>query len=122
MLNIIDEFSRKCLVIRVKRKLNSTDVVDALTDILIVRDPPAYIRSEMDRGLSLKPSSYGSRPRRRKDRLYIEPGSTWENGYCKSFAARFTDELLNGEIFCSQREAQIAIKQWRRHYNTKRPH
>jgi transposase InsO family protein len=32
------------------------------------------------------------------------------------------DELLNGEIFYSLREAQILIEHWRRHYNTKRPH
>ena len=70
MLNIIDEFSRKCLVIRVKRKLNSTDVIDALTGIFIVRDVPAYIRSEMDRSLSLKPSSYGSRPSAQRPPLY----------------------------------------------------
>jgi putative transposase len=32
------------------------------------------------------------------------------------------DELLNGEIFYSLREAQIIIESWRNHYNTKRPH
>jgi putative transposase len=32
------------------------------------------------------------------------------------------DELLNGEIFYSLREAQIIIERWRNHYNTKRPH
>jgi len=53
---------------------------------------------------------------------FIEPGSPWENGYCESFNARFRDELLNGEIFYSLREAQILIEQWRRHYNTVRPH
>ena len=53
---------------------------------------------------------------------YIEPGSPWENGYCESFNARFRDELLNGEIFYCLREAQILIEQWRKHYNTKRPH
>ena len=31
-------------------------------------------------------------------------------------------ELLNGEVFYSLREAQILIEQWRKHYNTKRPH
>lgn len=30
MLNIIDEFTRECLTIRIGRKLNSTDVIDAL--------------------------------------------------------------------------------------------
>ena len=53
---------------------------------------------------------------------YIEPGSPWENGYCESFNGRMRNELLNGEIFYSLREAQIIIESWRKHYNTKRPH
>ena len=36
--------------------------------------------------------------------------------------ARFRDELLNGEIFYTLKEAQIIIEEWRKHYNTKRPH
>jgi putative transposase len=32
------------------------------------------------------------------------------------------DELLNGEIFYSLREAQIIIEKWRNHYNTKLRH
>ncbi len=35
---------------------------------------------------------------------------------------RVADELLNGEIFYSLREAQIIIESWRKHYNAKRPH
>jgi putative transposase len=53
---------------------------------------------------------------------YIELGSPWENGYCESFNARLRDELLNGEVFYTLKEAQIIIEQWRKHYNTKRPH
>jgi putative transposase len=45
--------------------------------------------------------------------LYIEPGSPWENGYCESFNSKIRDELLNGEIFYSLKEAQILIEQWR---------
>ena len=119
--SLIDEFSRECLVIRVKRRLNSTDVIDALTDLLIFRGVSAYIRS--DNGLEfiaeavrLWIKAVGAKT------AYIEPGSPWENGYCDSFNARFRNELLNGKIFYSLREAQIVIKQWRRHYNTKRPH
>ena len=52
----------------------------------------------------------------------ITPGSPWENGYVESFNARLRDELLDGEIFDSLREAQILIESWRRHYNTVRPH
>ena len=45
-LNIIDEFPREALAIRVDRKLNSIDVVDALTGLFILRGPPAFIRSD----------------------------------------------------------------------------
>ena len=54
--------------------------------------------------------------------LYIEPGSPWENGYCESFNGKLRDELLNGEIFYSLKEARVVIEQWRHHYNTVRPH
>ena len=50
------------------------------------------------------------------------PSRAWENGYCESFNARFRDELLNGELFYTLKEAQILIEQWRIHYNTIRPH
>ena len=53
---------------------------------------------------------------------YITPGSPWENGYVESFNARLRDELLDGEIFYTLREAQIVIESWRRHFNTIRPH
>ena len=46
ILNILDEFSRECLAIKVDRKLNSTNVIDALTDLFILRGAPAFIRSE----------------------------------------------------------------------------
>jgi len=53
---------------------------------------------------------------------YIMPGSPWENGYCESFNSKLRDELLNGEIFYTLKEAKIIIERWRRHYNTIRPH
>ena len=93
--SIIDEFSRDCLAIRVKRKLNLTDVIDALTDLFIVRGVPAYIRSNN------RPKFIAEAVRQwikavGAETEYIEPGSPWENGYCKSFNPRFRDELLNG--------------------------
>jgi hypothetical protein len=50
------------------------------------------------------------------------PGSPWENGFIESFNARLRDELLDGEIFYSLKEARVVIESWRRHYNTERPH
>lgn len=53
---------------------------------------------------------------------YIAPGSPWENGYIESFNARLRDELIDGEIFYTLKEARIIVESWRRHYNTVRPH
>jgi hypothetical protein len=54
--------------------------------------------------------------------LYIEPGSQWENGYCKSFNSKLRDEFLNGYIFYSLKELRVLAERWRVHYNTVRPH
>ncbi len=120
-LNVIDEFTRECLAIRVKRKLSSIDVIDVLTDQFILRGPPAFVRSDNGPEFVAEAvcewiTAVGAKT------AYIEPGSPWENGYCESFNARFRDELLNGEIFYTLRETQIVIAEWRKHYNTVRPH
>jgi putative transposase len=121
MLNIVDEFTRECLAIRVARKLNSTDVIDVLSDLFLIRGVPAHVRSDngpefVAEAVQKWIGAVGA------STAYITPGSPWENGYVESFNARLRDELLNGEIFCSLREAQIIIEQWRRHYNQERPH
>ena len=121
MLNVLDEFTRECLVIRVKRKLNSIDVLDVLTDLFILRGIPAHIRSDNGPEFIAKAvrgwiSAVGAQT------AYIAPGNPWENGYCESFNARLRDELLNGEIFYSLKEAKTVIEAWRKHYNTVRPH
>ena len=46
MLNIIDEFTHECLAIRVSRRLKSIDVIDALSDLFILRGVPEHIRSD----------------------------------------------------------------------------
>ncbi len=121
MLNIIDEHTGECLAMRVERRLNSTDVIDVLTDLFIIRGVPIFIRSDNGPKFVAQAvrdwiGAVGAKT------TYIEPGSPWENGYCESFNTRLRNELLNGEIFYRLKEAQIIIEQWRRHYNTTRPH
>ena len=61
LLNILDEFSRECLTIRVKRKLNANDVIDALSDLFVLRGVPGFIRSDNARSSSPRRSGIGSR-------------------------------------------------------------
>jgi transposase InsO family protein len=121
MLNIIDEYSRECLAILVKRHITSQDVIDQLFELIIFRGIPEHIRS--DNGPEFTAKAIRSWINRLGVKtLYIEPGSPWENGYIESFNGKLRDELLNREIFTTLTEAKVLIEQWRREYNQIRPH
>ena len=75
MLNLIDEFSRECLAFRVDRGLRSTEVIDVLSDLFILRGMLDHIRS--DNGLEFIAkavrdwvAAVGAQT------AYIEPGSS----------------------------------------------
>jgi len=121
MLTLIDEHTRECLAIDVARKLKSEDVLERLSDLLVRRGVPKYIRSDNGPEFTAKKvrewlTKVGVKT------LFIEPGSPWENGYCESFNGRLRDELLAREQFDTLLEAKVLIERWRRHYNTVRPH
>ena len=121
MLNIIDEFTRECLTITVARKITSHQVIEKLADLFVTKGIPEHIRS--DNG----PEFTAKAVRKWLERLgvvtlFIEPGSPWENGYIESFNGKLRDELLNGEIFTTLLEAKVLIENWRKEYNTIRPH
>jgi hypothetical protein len=91
MLNVVDEFTREWLSIRINRKLKSSDVIDVLSDLFILRGVPEHIRP--DNGPEF-------------------------NGYVESFNARLRDELRNGEIFYTLAEARVIVESWRRFDHT----
>jgi putative transposase len=121
MLNLIDEFTRECLAIRPRRRLNSLNVIEVLADAMIQHGIPEHIRS--DNGPEFVAKNLRKWLHRTGAKtLYIEPGSPWENGYCESFNSKLRDQFLNGEIFYSLKEVQVLAERWRVHYNTLRPH
>ena len=120
-MTLIDEFTRECLAVRVARRINGPGVLETMAKVMLARGVPEHIRSDNGPEMTSKAvrewlAKAGAQT------LYIEPGSPWENGYCESFNSKIRDELLNGEIFYSLKEAQVLIEQWRNHYNTLRPH
>jgi putative transposase len=106
MLNLIDEHTRECLAIHVRRRINSANLIDVLANAMIEHGIPEYIRS--DNG----PEFVAKELRKWLARtgavtLYIEPGSPWENGYCESFNPKLRGEFLNGEILVQHRTATL---------------
>lgn len=121
MLTVLDEYSRECLAIRVRRRLNSRDVVMALSRLFIHKGIPEYIRSDNGAEFTSKfVRNWLSKIN--VETLYIHPGSPWENGYNESFNGRLRDEFLSRELFYTLKEAQVLIERWRVEYNTVRPH
>src|ERR1039458_8268321 len=121
MLNLIDEHSRECLMIRPERRWSSAKVIEALADVMVMKGVPEHLRSDngpefVARDLRKWLAGTGAKT------AYIEPGSPWENGYCESFNSKLRDEFLNGEICYSMKEIRVLAERWRVHYNTVRPH
>ena len=110
LLTLLDEYTRECLAIRVERRMGSLEVIERLSEVMLWRGIPEHIRSDngpefVARKLRQWLGNLGT------GRLYIEPGSPWENGYGESFNGKLRDECLNGEIFYSLQEAQGVIGQ-----------
>ena len=120
-LCVVDECTRECLALAVRRSFRAKEVLAVLAGLIAQRGAPAHLRS--DNGPEfvakavqawLKEQNVGP--------LYIAPGSPWENAYVESFNSRLRDEHLNREEFASLLEAQVLAAAWRRDYNEARPH
>jgi transposase InsO family protein len=121
ILPVVDEYTRECVVMVVGRRLKAKEVIQAIGQAAAKRGMPLHLRS--DNG----PEFIAQEVRRwlaeeGTKTLYIEPGSPWENAYSESFNSRLRDELLNGELFSSEKEAKVVLEEWRRAYNEQRPH
>jgi putative transposase len=79
ILSIIDEYTRECLALIIRRNLRSEDVLETLSNLFVSRGIPKYLRS--DNGPEFTAKAMGSwLARLSVQTLFIEPGSPWENG------------------------------------------
>jgi hypothetical protein len=121
ILTLIDEFTKEALEIYAAHRIRAHDVIDLFADVMIERGIPEHTRS--DNGpvmVAKKLREWLDKPGTKT--LCIATGSPWENGYCESFNGKLRNELLNGGIYYTLREAQVLIEQLRHHYNRVRPH
>jgi putative transposase len=120
-LSIVDEHTRECLTLEVRRSFKSGDVIEVLRELFLTRGTPGHIRS--DNGPEFIAQAIGEWLGKAKVRtLYVAPGSPWENGYAEGFHSRVRDELLDSELFTCVAEAKMLSEQWRLEYNHRRPH
>lgn len=118
---VIDEYTRECFRIDVSRSITSKRVIEQLDRLFQQHGSPANLRSDngpefVAEALKMYLADQDVETR------YIEPGAPWQNGYVESFNATFRDELLDRELFSTVLEAEVLSEQYRRKYNTYRPH
>lgn len=118
---VVDEYTRECLVLEVRRRIAAKAVREVLMAVVGQRGAPRHLRS--DNGPEFIARVIRSWVRESgMETLYIEPGAPWENGYAESFNSKVRDELLNAEEFGSELAAQVLGKAWKQEYNHVRPH
>ena len=121
VLTVADEFTRECVAVEVEHRMNARFVAGTLLRLFGERGAPKYVRSDngpefiakhLMRALGV--SGVGAR--------HIEPGSPWQNPYSESFNSRLRDEMLDGELFSSEKEARVLLERHRVFHNEERPH
>jgi transposase InsO family protein len=121
LLTMMDEFTREGLAIRVGRSFKAAQVKEVLRQVGTKRGYPQFLRS--DNGSEFIAGIIKEfLVENQIQAAYIEPGSPWQNGKGESFNGKFRDECLRMEIFGNWREAEVIAEQWRKFYNTERPH
>jgi transposase InsO family protein len=121
ILNVLDEFTREWLAVKVGASLSGKAVVSVLCPLFGERGCPAFVRS--DNGgefiaAEVKEAlrAAGTTP------AFIAPGSPWQNGFVESFHGKLRDECLDREVFLTVKETQVCLERQRRFYNEERPH
>lgn len=120
-LNVVDEYTRRCLAIKVGRSIKSEDAIDTLAELFAMYGVPKRLRCDngpefISKAIKQWLAKIGV------EVLYIEPGSPWQNGLCESFNARLRDEYLHQTEIVSEADARLKGRAWQEDFNDRRPH
>ncbi len=121
VLNIIDDFSRKCVGQLVDTSISGARLARYLDELAMTRSLPTSI--VLDNGPELTSKAMFFRAHKAKVKLcFIQPENPTQNAYVESFNGRFRDGCLNQHWFSSLNDARQILSDWRTHYNNVRPH
>jgi putative transposase len=121
VLAIYDDCTRECLAAVADVSLSGRRVARELDLLIASRAKPRSIIS--DNGTELTSNAILSWcADTRVDWHYIDPGKPMQNPFIESFNGRLRDEFLNETLFTSLMQTRLALEEWRRDYNTVRPH
>ncbi len=121
-LTLVDNFTRKCLAIRVGQSLKGDYVVAVMEDTVMKNAAVPY-RIQVDNGSEFISKALDKWAYENQVTLdFSRPGKPTDNPFIESFNRSFCDECLNVNWFLSLTNAQEKIENWRQEYNGFRPH
>lgn len=121
ILNIVDEYTRRCVCSYVARNIGAGRVRQVLDRVFATVGKPKLIRSDNGRefiaaSLETWLDSQGVIS------AFVEKGSPQQNAFVERFNDSMRRECLEAEEFDSILEARVVIASWVDEYNTVRPH
>jgi len=121
VLNVVDDFTRECLVMHVGTSITGADVARLLTAVLAERAQPAMIVTDNGPEFISKVLDQWAHERGIIQH-FNHPGKPVENAYIESFNGRVRDECLNLHWFQTLPQARLIVAAWHQDYNEVRPH
>jgi transposase InsO family protein len=118
--DVIDEFTHECLSIWIARRLNSTDVIDVLSDLFMLRGVPGHVRSDNGPEFIAKAvqdwiTAVGAKT------AYIAPGKPMGERLCRKLQRSPSRRIPRWRDLLQLARGADRHESWRRHYNTIRP-
>ena len=119
--NVIDEFTRQHLALRVERRMGAVDVIEMRDLAALACGAPQVLRA--DNGPEFIAAAVGRWASEHDTfQAFIPPGQPWLGGFVESLHNRMRDELLEDNMFNGPDHARALIGAWSQRYNEEHPH
>ena len=120
-MNVIDDYRRECLGIKVGFSLPSKLATRHLDEIALCRGYPDIIR--LDNGPEHISHHFAQWAKTHAIKLrFIQPGKPAQNAYIERFNRTYREAILHMYLFDNLQEVKQLTKEWINHYNYERPH
>ena len=120
-LSVVDEYSRELLVLAPAATMTAEDVRRAFGRLVGWRGRPRAVRCDnggefVGAALAEWLVEIGV------ELMAVAPASPWQNGFVESFHGKLRNEFLSLSVFADVADAKAQAAEFKREYNTIRPH
>jgi putative transposase len=121
ILNVLDEYSRKCLLVVAQGTFKARKLVAYLEQLVADHGKPEYIRCDNGPEL-ISVTMVKLALKHGIDIRYSQPGKPMQNGLVERLNGTIRNECLNLQVFKTIAHLQEALDVWWHEYNVERPH